>query len=401
MSEVEPRAAGREEMTSLAEQMLDTAPMCVIDDEGRILAYGRALLALLGCTHEEIEERGTRIITERLRTEDLVTLRKALATARGNELIQVELRECAPGERHFIARSRIILRAEDGKGRRVLFTLQDVTTERRQQETLRRTEALFHAFLEHTPAVMFAKDGEGRYLLSNRMIDEFAGHGRGWLHGKKDDDYLPKELVKVLLAIDEEVRAAGHALHFEDKVPHPTEGLKTYFTVKFPIEGVGVPQGTIGGVSLDITAMKEAEREREAAREALIAAQEATIRELATPLLPIAEGVIVMPLIGQIDGTRADNIIHTLLNGVGEHRARVAILDITGVKTVDAQVADALLRAARGVGLLGARVVLTGIQPQIARTLIELSVDLQGIVTQSTLRAGIAYALREAPSSSG
>jgi rsbT co-antagonist protein RsbR len=103
--------------------------------------------------------------------------------------------------------------------------------------------------------------------------------------------------------------------------------------------------------------------------------------------------VVVLPLIGTVDSRRAQQVMETLLEGVATSRAQVAILDITGVVVVDTQVADALVRAAQAVKLLGAQVVLTGIRPEVAQTLVGLGVDLSGIVTRSTLQSGIAFAI--------
>jgi rsbT co-antagonist protein RsbR len=99
-----------------------------------------------------------------------------------------------------------------------------------------------------------------------------------------------------------------------------------------------------------------------------------------------------MPLIGSVDSRRAQQVIETLLQGIAASGAQVAILDITGVPVVDTQVADALIRAAQAVKLLGAQVVLTGIRPEVAQTLVGLGTDLRGIVTRSSLQSGIAYA---------
>ena len=101
-----------------------------------------------------------------------------------------------------------------------------------------------------------------------------------------------------------------------------------------------------------------------------------------------------MPLIGSIDSGRAQQIMETLLEGIASHKASIALLDITGVQIIDTQVAHALIQAAQAARLLGAQVVLTGIQPQIAQTLVHLAVDLSGIITRATLQAGIAYALQ-------
>ncbi|MCS6879898.1 MAG: STAS domain-containing protein [Oscillochloridaceae bacterium] len=126
----------------------------------------------------------------------------------------------------------------------------------------------------------------------------------------------------------------------------------------------------------------------------MLAAQREALRELSTPLIPITDDVVIMPLIGVIDSSRAHMVMETLLDGVTRQQARLVILDITGVPVVDSQVAQALIQAAQAVKLLGARVMLTGIQPQIAQTLVHLGVDLSGIQTQSSLQAGIAVALQ-------
>jgi len=142
----------------------------------------------------------------------------------------------------------------------------------------------------------------------------------------------------------------------------------------------------------DVTEQLRAEQERVRLQEQVIEAQQAALRELSTPIIPIGEGVVAMPLIGNIDSMRAQLVIETLLEGVAETRARTAILDITGVPVVDTQVANALLRAAQAVKLLGAQVIITGIRPEVAQTLVGLGLDLSGIKTLSTLQSGIAYA---------
>jgi anti-anti-sigma factor len=139
---------------------------------------------------------------------------------------------------------------------------------------------------------------------------------------------------------------------------------------------------------------KQAEAERAALHEQVIDAQRAALRELSTPLIPVSDNVVIMPLIGTIDTGRAQQVMETLLEGVAHYRATLAILDITGVSVVDTQVAQALIGAAQAVKLLGAQVMLTGIQPQIAQTLVHLGVDLSGIETRGSLQSGIAYALR-------
>jgi len=143
----------------------------------------------------------------------------------------------------------------------------------------------------------------------------------------------------------------------------------------------------------DVTQQKHVEAERARLQNEIIQTQAAMLAELSTPLIPIDSQVMVMPLIGTLDSRRAQQIIDALLTGISESHARVAIIDITGVPIVDTQVANALIRAAQSVKLLGAQVVLTGIRPEVAQTLVGLGADLGGLVTRSSLQTGIAYAM--------
>jgi rsbT co-antagonist protein RsbR len=104
-------------------------------------------------------------------------------------------------------------------------------------------------------------------------------------------------------------------------------------------------------------------------------------------------GVIAMPLIGSIDSHRAQQVIETLLEGVNTTGAQIVILDVTGVPVVDTQVANTLLRSAQAVRLLGAEVLLTGIRPEVAQTIVGLGLDLSHIRTLATLQDGVMYAL--------
>jgi len=119
------------------------------------------------------------------------------------------------------------------------------------------------------------------------------------------------------------------------------------------------------------------------------------IRHMATPVVPVSQGVLVMPLVGVIDAARAQNIVEALLAAVEKERARVVILDITGVPVVDTAVAQALLQSARAARMVGARAVLVGISPQVAETIVSLGVDLADVVTKSDLQGGVEYAFEQ------
>ncbi|MFO0576218.1 MAG: AAA family ATPase [Polyangia bacterium] len=146
-------------------------------------------------------------------------------------------------------------------------------------------------------------------------------------------------------------------------------------------------------VEVELNERVRAEQARAALQEEIIQLQNARLAEMSTPLIPITKQIMVMPLIGTMDNSRASQMLETALNGVQQNRAEVVILDITGMKQVDTSIAAMILQTAGAVRLLGAQVILTGIRAEIAQTLVGLGVDLSNVVTRGTLQGGIAYAL--------
>jgi DNA-binding LacI/PurR family transcriptional regulator/anti-anti-sigma regulatory factor len=119
------------------------------------------------------------------------------------------------------------------------------------------------------------------------------------------------------------------------------------------------------------------------------------VRELGSPVIPLLPGVLLIPLIGAIDSDRAQQIIESVLQGVSSHQATDVLLDITGVPLVDTQVANSLLQTARAATLLGARVTLVGVRPEIAQSIIGLGIDLHHLATQPTLAAALKSLLND------
>ncbi len=119
------------------------------------------------------------------------------------------------------------------------------------------------------------------------------------------------------------------------------------------------------------------------------------LAELSTPLIPITNDVLVMPLVGGLDARRIEQMQQTLLHNLANRHARWVIVDMTGVPLIDTEVAGALMRSAQAVRLLGAQVILTGIRATLAQTLTALNIDLGSIVIQSSLQEGITYALAQ------
>lgn len=118
------------------------------------------------------------------------------------------------------------------------------------------------------------------------------------------------------------------------------------------------------------------------------------VRRLSTPVIQVWDEIQVLPLIGTIDSERARQMTEQLLERIVDQQARVVIIDITGVPTVDTAVADHILKTAKAAGLVGARAILVGISPQVAQTLVRLGVSLDQIETYSDMRTGLERALQ-------
>ncbi len=128
-------------------------------------------------------------------------------------------------------------------------------------------------------------------------------------------------------------------------------------------------------------------------KDEIISSQTYALAEVSSPIVPVYEGILVLPLIGSIDSMRAGQIMESLLESINSYSADVVILDITGVPVIDTGVANYLLQAARAARLLGSTVVLVGIGAEIAQTIVQLGIDLTGIITRANLQSGIEYAL--------
>jgi rsbT co-antagonist protein RsbR len=120
-----------------------------------------------------------------------------------------------------------------------------------------------------------------------------------------------------------------------------------------------------------------------------IARQQLAIHELSTPIVEVWEDILLLPVIGTLDTQRAQEMTEKLLDRVKQSRSRCIIIDITGVELVDTTTANAVLKMTRAARLLGAICVLTGIRPEIARTMIQLGVELEGLRTLRTLKDGL------------
>jgi rsbT co-antagonist protein RsbR len=129
-------------------------------------------------------------------------------------------------------------------------------------------------------------------------------------------------------------------------------------------------------------------------RERTIREQQEAIREISTPVLPLRERLLLLPIIGAIDPPRAQQITTQLLQSIRAHRAKVVVMDITGVPTVDSAIANHLIQTVQAARLMGATVIVSGLSPEVAHALVRIGVDLSAVNTVGALQDGIEAAER-------
>ncbi|MGB0695438.1 MAG: PAS domain S-box protein [Rhodospirillaceae bacterium] len=217
--------------------------------------------------------------------------------------------------------------------------------------------------------IMFGYDREEMIGQNVRMLmhENTAAKHDGYLQ-----NYAETSIAKIIGIGREDIarRANGEMFPIDLSVSQVDHGADRYYV----------------GVIRDISDLKESQ--------SIIEEQRRSLLDLSTPALQLFDGIVLMPLIGTIDSERASMVIERLLNTVSQFEAKVAILDVTGVNVIDTDVARHILKAVAAAKMLGSEVVLTGINPTGAQTLVQLGVDLSNVNTKGTLRSGIQEGLR-------
>ncbi|MET9392044.1 STAS domain-containing protein [Streptomyces sp. NPDC006624] len=170
---------------------------------------------------------------------------------------------------------------------------------------------------------------------------------------------------------------AAELLRAEFEDPHSAEAQEC-------VVALTVLMGTLRLVVMETTI---------SAGEEVIARQREQLHEAATPVIKLWESTVAVPLIGTLDSARSQVVMESLLDAIVAERARYAILDITGVPTVDSLVAQHLMKTVAAARLMGAECIVSGIRPAIAQTIVHLGIDLGTVLTRSSLADALAYAL--------
>ena len=363
-------------------KILNTTPIGIflIDQEThKILDANAAAVALVGVSKEKI-----------------------LGEICHRFICPAELGKCPVTDMHQkVDRSEKILLTSNGERFPILKTVDQIVLDGRQcllesfvdirerkqaEEALRASEAKYRQLHNSMMDAFISIDMEGKIKEYNEPYLNMLGYKPDEISALTYNDLTPEKWHAFQSDIvKSQVLQRGYSDIYEK------EYQKKDGTI-FPVElrtvllkdDAGKPIG-MWTIVRDITDRKRAEE--------LIRQQARDILEISTPVVQLWEGVLAVPLIGMLDSQRTQQITERLLNRIVETRSPFAIIDLTGVPTVDTQTGRHLIDTITAVRLLGTQTLLTGIRPEIAQTLVHLGIDLTGIVTRSSLASGLGYAL--------
>lgn len=434
-SETAPREAEESlrRMNEEQRRVLDAVPATIWykDTENRLLRVNKAVADALGMAVEDIEGKSCYELfpdeAERYYEDDM----EVITSGKPKQGI-VEPLQTASGEKRWVQTDKIPYRNEQGDIAGVIVFAVDITERKRAEieveqrrsilEAINRVfretisgqteEELARTCLRVAEELTGSKFGfMGEVNPSNRY-DTIALSNPGWdacrMPGSKAGMLIQNmEIRGIWGAVIKEERSLivndpdGHS----DRVGTPDGHPPLTCFLGVPLKDGGRTVGMIalankeGGYdaadqeaveALSVSIMEAMKRKR---MEDMLARQTEEILEISTPVMEVWTGVVVAPLIGTLDSRRSQRFMEVLLERIVETNSSVALVDITGVPAIDTQTAQHLIETITAVRLLGAQVVLTGVRPAIAQTLVHLGIGLSDIVTRSSLSAGLRVAM--------
>ncbi|TQJ86975.1 PAS domain S-box protein [Streptomyces sp. SLBN-31] len=365
------------------EAMLDAVTdqaIVKLGPDGEVVRWSRGARAMTGFEQDEMVGRSVEALHL---AEDRETglVRQELEAARddGRRTFQ-GWRVRKSGERFLAQVTLTPVREPDGSVTGFVKTLKDVTERA-------RAESLFHGLLESAPDAMLIVGPDARIVLANRRTETLFGFERDELVGRE---------IEVLVPARFRDRHVGHRSGFlaDPRLRPMGLGLELYgmrrdgteFPVEISLSPLETAEGRLVAAAIrDVTERRETEQRLQRQRDEIL--------ELSTPVIQVWDKILVLPIIGTLDTLRATRLTEGLLEKIAHTQAEVAILDISGVPTIDTQVAQHLLKTVQAAALMGAVSIMSGVRPETAQSMVHLGIDMGRLRSRNTLQDALRLAL--------
>ncbi|MGP4047676.1 PAS domain S-box protein [Streptomyces sp. 2A115] len=380
-----PPGGGLDPQASLRdlEMMLDAVTdhaVVKLGPGGEVVRWSRSAQALTGYTEPELVGQSVSLLhTEEDRDAGLMEQELESTRQDGRREFQ-GWRVRKDGERFLAHISLTPVRGEDGAVTGFVEVFRDVTESA-------RAESLFHGLLESAPDAMVIVGPDARIVLVNRQAEALFGFERAELVGREIEVLVPPRFRD---------RHVGHRSGFlaDPRLRPMGAGLElsgmrwdgTEFPVEISLSPLETAEGTLVAAAIrDVTERRETEQR--------LLRQRDEILELSTPVIQVWDKVLALPIIGTLDTLRATRLTEGLLEKIAQTQAEVAILDISGVPTIDTQVAQHLLKTVQAAALMGTVSIMSGVRPETAQSMVHLGIDMGRLRSRNTLQDALQLAL--------
>ncbi len=312
-----------------------------------------------------------RIIKRRFMRRESIPVYQIEVKAKDGHLVPLELN------------SHLILRNGEPVG--IQSILRDVSDRILSEQMHLESERKYRALMDHSSDAIVLGEFEGNLIEFNLKAKSLLGYSNEELANTKLVRIFCKEEHERIRDFLAELYEKGSA--YINDILILTKSGKT-----FPAEVTStvIEYGSKKLVHSVIQDISQRKRNKE-----IITRQAQEIMEISTPIVQVWKGVVAAPLIGTLDSQRAEQFTEQLLEKIVETNSPLALVDITGVPAIDTRTAQHIIETISAVRLLGGQVILTGVRPAIAQTLVHLGIDLKGVVTRPSLAAGLQVALQE------
>ncbi|WP_437730670.1 PAS domain S-box protein [Sorangium sp. So ce1335] len=277
--------------------------------------------------------------------------------------------------------------------RLIYATAIDVTSDRERAEELARVTELatvYEKLFRVSVGLLVTLDANGYFRHANPAWEQTLGWSPEEMTARPFIEFVHPDDREATVAEATALFQGRTTIRFDNRYACKDGSYKWLAWTAHMDASEDPSRRLVYGTAHDVTSYKEVlgQLERTLAR------LRDSMQAMSTPLIPITDRIVVMPLIGQMDSERIAQVMSVALDGVQATQVQTVILDVTGLKEIDTRVASALVDTARALQLLGARTILTGLRPAVAQTLVGLGLDLGGILTKSTLQSAISFALQ-------